>query len=108
MFMVDARKVGRPEGRLHPRNGPKEVTDGGRGATGTVESRPLRRKKETDAAAKPVAKRTTVATARPRKKAVAGGAPPDVATLAYLLWEQAEPGDATDHWLRAERELEAA
>ena len=70
---------------------------------------PRARKNETDAAAKQVAKRkTTVATARPRKKAVAGGAPPDVATLASLLWEQGEPGDATDHWLRAERELAAA
>ena len=69
---------------------------------------PRARKKETDATAKPVAKRKTVATAGPRKKAVAGGAPPDVATLAYLFWEQGEPGDATDHWLRAERELEAA
>ena len=36
---------------------------------------PRARKKETDAAAKPAAKRKTVATAGPRKKAVAGGAP---------------------------------
>jgi Protein of unknown function (DUF2934) len=31
----------------------------------------------------------------------------DVAVLAYLLWERGEPGDATEHWLRAERELAA-
>jgi hypothetical protein len=30
-----------------------------------------------------------------------------VAFHAYLLWERGEPGDATDHWLRAERELAA-
>ncbi len=34
--------------------------------------------------------------------------PADVAVRAYLLWEQGEPGDATDHWLRAEQELVAA
>ena len=31
-----------------------------------------------------------------------------VAVHAYLLWESGEPGDATEHWLRAERELAAA
>ena len=34
--------------------------------------------------------------------------PADVAVRAYLLWEQGEPGDATEHWLRAEQELLAA
>jgi Protein of unknown function (DUF2934) len=34
--------------------------------------------------------------------------PEDVALRAYLLWEQGEPGDATEQWLRAERELTAA
>ena len=31
----------------------------------------------------------------------------EVATLAYLLWERGEPGDAMEHWLRAEREIAA-
>lgn len=34
--------------------------------------------------------------------------PADVAVRAYLLWEQGEPGDATEHWLRAEQQLLAA
>jgi hypothetical protein len=34
-------------------------------------------------------------------------APMEVATLAYLFWEQGEPGDAMEHWLRAEREIAA-
>ena len=53
---------------------------------------------------------------RPRRAAVTKAAEPqlgiaqpvDVAFRAYLLWEQGEPGDSTDHWLRAERELAAA
>ncbi len=48
------------------------------------------------------------ATRRPRasRKAVetSGDA---IAMLAYLMWERGEPGDATTHWLRAERELVA-
>ena len=31
-----------------------------------------------------------------------------VAERAYLLWERGEPGDQTEHWLRAEAELRAA
>jgi DUF2934 family protein len=31
-----------------------------------------------------------------------------VAFHAYLMWERGEPGDATEHWLRAERELTPA
>jgi hypothetical protein len=59
---------------------------------------PRARKKETDAAAKPVAKKKTEAgTLRPRKAAVEIAWPADVATVAYLLWEQGEPGDATEH-----------
>jgi hypothetical protein len=58
-------------------------------------------KKSTDvaAAAKAAPKRRT-------KKGVERS-PDDVAVLAYLLWERGEPGDATEHWLRAERELAA-
>jgi hypothetical protein len=72
---------------------------------------PRARKKttETDVAAKPATKKKApAATSRPRKMAVASAQPGDVATLAYLLWEQGEPGDATEHWLRAEQELAAA
>jgi len=73
---------------------------------------PRARKKttETDAAAKPAAKKrkTATATSWSRTNAIVTTQPGDVATLAYLLWEQGEPGDATEHWLRAEQELEAA
>jgi hypothetical protein len=31
-----------------------------------------------------------------------------IAFHAYLLWERGEPGDAGEHWFRAERELAAA
>jgi len=31
-----------------------------------------------------------------------------IAQLAYLMWERGEPGDETEHWLRAEAELKAA
>jgi hypothetical protein len=31
-----------------------------------------------------------------------------IAELAYLMWERGEPGDQTEHWLRAEAELKAA
>jgi hypothetical protein len=73
---------------------------------------PRARKKttETDAAAKPAAKKRKMAaaTSRPQKSVAEAVQPGDVATLAYLLWEQGEPGDATEHWLRAEQELAAA
>ena len=50
-------------------------------------------------------KRTT----RARKpKTPASPATEAIAFHAYLLWEQGEPGDAGEHWLRAERELAAA
>ena len=60
------------------------------------------KKKEADE--KPAAK----APARPRatRKAVEPN-PAEIATLAYLMWERGEPGDATTHWLRAEQELAA-
>jgi hypothetical protein len=34
--------------------------------------------------------------------------PEEIARLAYLMWERGEPGDAIEHWLRAEAELRAA
>lgn len=66
-----------------------------------------RKKTEADAGAKPAAKKAA-ATTRPRRKATTGVLPDDVAVHAYLLWEQGAPGDATEHWLRAEQELVAA
>jgi hypothetical protein len=45
-------------------------------------------------------------TRRRTRKRVEGGRD-EVAMLAYLMWERGEPGDATEHWLRAERELAA-
>ena len=59
-------------------------------------------------AAKPaVKKKATAATSR-RRSVTPAMEPADVAVRAYLLWEQGEPGDATEHWLRAEQELLAA
>jgi hypothetical protein len=50
-------------------------------------------------------KRTT----RARKpKTTAAPASETIAFHAYLLWERGEPGGASEHWLRAERELAAA
>jgi Protein of unknown function (DUF2934) len=57
--------------------------------------------------AKPAAKKRKASTAPPRTAPVAVGTE-DVALLAYLLWERGAPGDATEHWLRAEQELAAA
>jgi len=53
-------------------------------------------------------KRKTAVTPRRRRSIGPSHQPGDVAVRAYLLWEQGEPGDATDHWLRAEQELAAA
>jgi Protein of unknown function (DUF2934) len=44
---------------------------------------------------------------RARRQPVSTVGSADVATLAYLLWEQGEPGDAMEHWLRAEQEIAA-
>jgi hypothetical protein len=77
---------------------------------------------ETEAVAETVAKRPKATAAKPAKQAAANkkttsrsrkkpGAtvrPDEIAVRAYLLWEHGEPGDATDHWLRAEQELVAA
>ena len=58
-------------------------------------------------------KKDTVGEVEPAAKPKARRKPPakkplmEVATLAYLLWEQGEPGDAVEHWLRAEREIAA-
>ena len=57
-------------------------------------------------AAKPAVKKK--ATTSRRQNVMSATEPADVAVRAYLLWEQGEPGDATEHWLRAEQELLAA
>jgi hypothetical protein len=47
--------------------------------------------------------------ARERKlQVVAEPTPEAIAVRAYLLWESGEPGDQTEHWLRAEAEFRAA
>jgi hypothetical protein len=55
-------------------------------------------------------KRATASTATQRsRKSTATLVPPSselVAFHAYLLWERGEPGDAQEHWLRAEQELD--
>jgi hypothetical protein len=72
---------------------------------------PRARKKtaETEPGAAEAAPKKKAATAsRRRAAATPATEPADVAVRAYLLWEQGEPGDATEHWLRAEQELLAA
>ena len=64
--------------------------------------------KATASAAKATTKKKAPATPRAKKSQPVAVEPADVATLAYLLWEQGEPGDAAEHWLRAEQELKAA
>ena len=60
-------------------------------------------------AAKAAPKRKVAPTTAGRRPTVTPATEPaDVAVRAYLLWEQGEPGDATEHWLRAEQELLAA
>ena len=74
----------------------------------TTAKRPSRDK---DAAStpKPAAKKkTAAATSRAKKNTAVPVQPGDIATLAYLIWEHGEPGDANEHWLRAEQELAAA
>ena len=52
-------------------------------------------------------KKTTPPRTR-RPKLVLEPSPEAIAEHAYLLWERGEPGDQTEHWLRAEAELRAA
>jgi len=74
----------------------------------TTAKRPSRAKAAAPTPKPAAKKKTAAATSRPRETMVAAVEPHDVATLAYLLWEQGEPGDAAEHWFRAERELAAA
>ena len=66
------------------------------------EARPkrARKKKEPEAPVKAVRRRT--------RKQVEPPAAEAIAFHAYLLWESGAPGDANEHWLRAERKLAAA
>jgi Protein of unknown function (DUF2934) len=76
-------------------------------------ARPLRaRKKKEEEAVGPSAETPPAAKPRARRKPPATTGPTttgpmEVATLAYLFWETGEPGDAMEHWLRAEREIAA-
>ena len=71
--------------------------------------RARKKKAETEpVAAKATPKKATSASPRRRPSVAPATEPADVAVRAYLLWEQGEPGDATEHWLRAEQELLAA
>jgi len=70
--------------------------------------RPSRSKAAASASKPATAKKKTPATPRAKKSQPVVVEPGDVATLAYLLWEKGEPGDAAEHWLRAEQELAAA
>ena len=63
---------------------------------------------ETVAAKTTPKKKAASSTSRRRPSVTPATVPADVAVLAYLLWERGEPGDATEHWLRAEQELLAA
>lgn len=65
-------------------------------------ARPTRARTKKDVVVESIA----AAKPRARRKSVKRG-PGEVATLAYFLWERGEPGDAMEHWLRAERELAA-
>jgi hypothetical protein len=73
---------------------------------------PRARKKTADVepvAATSAPKRKAASTAKRREPQITPTVgPADVAVRAYLLWEQGEPGDADEHWLRAEQELLAA
>jgi hypothetical protein len=79
-------------------------------AEGKTTAKQPSRAKAAASTPKPAAKKKTVAATSRSKRitTVAAVEPHDVATLAYLLWEQGEPGDAAEHWLRAEQELAAA
>jgi hypothetical protein len=74
------------------------------------DARPKRartKKADSKPAAAAAAKRSRTAVPKSRKNATVPSADV-VAVHAYLLWESGEPGDAVEHWLRAEQELAAA
>ena len=81
----------------------KKKAEAGAVAETTVKRPPVAAAKPAE---QPETKKTT--TLRSRRKLAVAVQPDEIAVRAYLLWEQGEPGDATDLWLRAERELVAA
>ena len=94
-------------GRLHPHERSKEGTDGGAEAAGTAcpqeDGRGWPRRGQDGGEEEGNDHASTR-----RSRVTPAMEPGDVAVRAYLLWEQGEPGDATEHWLRAEQELMAA
>jgi hypothetical protein len=91
---------GPPRGR----GGCDLVDSGGAVAQEKARLTRVRRKKDEPEAAKTPVK----AVRRRTRKQFETPAIETVAFHAYLLWESGAPGDATEHWLRAERELAAA
>jgi hypothetical protein len=71
-------------------------------------ARPTRARTTKKAAEKTAAAKPRATRARRTRATTTEASPEAVATLAYLMWERGEPGDATEHWLRAEADLRAA
>ena len=69
---------------------------------------PRARKKAAETEPVPVKPAVKKKATTSRSRVMPATEPADVAVRAYLLWEQGVPGDATEHWLRAEQELLAA
>jgi hypothetical protein len=98
------------EENARPTRGQKKTADGAAKRTaggGRKKAAPKMKAAPKPKTAKPAA---TKATGRARKAAAIVPEPTReaIAEHAYLLWERGEPGDETDHWLRAEAELRAA
>jgi len=70
-------------------------------------ARTTRARKQRDETAAPAAKKP-VRARKPKAEPEPEPVVDAIAQLAYLMWERGEPGDETEHWLRAEAELRAA
>jgi hypothetical protein len=77
----------------------KDAATGAAGKAGTTTAK--------STAKKTTAKKATTPRTR-RPELVPEPSSEAIAEHAYLLWERGEPGDQTEHWLRAEAELRAA
>jgi Protein of unknown function (DUF2934) len=89
----------------------EESTRPGRGRKKADANDASGKKKKATAAKATGAKATAKKPATPRArrpKLVPELTRETIAEHAYLLWERGEPGDETEHWLRAEAELRAA
>ena len=91
-----------------PRARKKTTEADGEAVVGKASAKRSSGTKTTASAAKATTKKKTPTAPRAKKSQPVVVEPADVATLAYLLWERGEPGDAAEHWLRAEHELKAA